>query len=333
MNLRREVQNYLTKALGIEPPAIQAWPGGKRLPRYLAESYAFDTLALWGSPLICMTAKTDALGTADLQKHVRLVEQVAGVPVLLVLAEMTARQRERLIELFLPFVVPGKQLFLPPLGLDLREQYAAAVRRQMPLLGPATQVVLLAGLLGQWEQGANASTMARRLGYSPMSMSRSGRELLDLGFLVVEGASRNARWHLAAAVNEVWRNAEPMLRSPVLRRAWVKRAAIEPMSLPLAGLSALAGQTMLAHPAPPVHALGEASWQALHERTPGLQLEDEPMAESACIELWCYEPLNLMPVGSAYVDPYSLMLSLRDEAASDDRVALALDELMQGSNR
>lgn len=333
MNLRSEAQNYLIKALGIERPAMQSWSGVKRLPRYLAESYSFDTLMLWGTPLVCMIAKTDALGTADLQKHVRLVEQVAGLPVLLVLAEMTARQRERLVALFLPFVVPGKQLFLPPLGLDLREQYAAAVRRQMPFLGPATQVVLLAGLLGLWEQGTNASTMARRLGYSPMSMSRAGRELLDLRFLVVEGASRSARWCLAAPVNEVWRIAEPMLRSPVLRRGWVKRAAIETVSLPLAGLSALAGQTMLAPPAVPVFALGEAAWQALSEHTPGLRLEDELMVDAACIELWCYEPRSLMPADSVYVDPYSLMLSLRDEAASDDRVALALDELMQGSDR
>lgn len=329
MNLRSETQNYLTKALGIERPVMQAWLGVKRLPRYLAESYTFETLALWGHSLVCMIAKTNTPGTNDLLKQVRLVEQLSNMPVLLVLTEMTARQRERLIDLFLPFVVPGKQLFLPPLGLDLREQYAAARRQRMPLLGLATQVVLLAGLLGQWELGTNASTMARRLGYSPMSMSRAGRELVDMGFLVVEGAAKNARWHLAAAVNEVWSNAEPMSRSPVLRRVWVERAAIESASLPLAGLSALAGQTMLAHPAVPVYALGKASWQALLEHMPRLRFDDEPMAEAACIELWCYEPRNLMLPGSAYVDSYSLMLSLRAEAASDDRVALALDELMQ----
>jgi hypothetical protein len=333
MNLRSAVQTYLAEALSIDLPAMQAWPGAKRFPRYLADAYSFDTLVLWGKPLLCMVVKASVSGTTELQKHVRLVEQVAGLPVLLVLAELTARQRARLIELFLPFVVPGKQLFLPPLGLDLREQYAAAVRRQMPLLGPATQAVLLAGLLGRWGKGANASMMARQLGYSPMSMSRAGRELLDLRFLVVEGASRSARWCLAAPVIEVWRKAEPLLRSPVLRRGWVKQGDLETDDLAQAGLSALAGQTMLATPALPVFALGEAAWQALSERTPGLRLEDEPMVDAARIELWCYEPRSLMPADSVYVDPYSLTLSLRDEAASDDRVALALDELMQGAER
>lgn len=331
MNLRSAVQTYLAEALSIDLPAMQTWPGVKRLPRYLADAYGFDTLVLWGKPLLCMVIKASVSGTTELQKHVRLVEQVAGLPVLLVVAELTARQRARLVELFLPFVVPSKQLFLPPLGLDLREQYAAVARRQMPLLGPATQVVLLAGLLGQWGQGTNASMMARQLGYSPMSMSRAGRELLDLGFLLVEGASRSARWCLAAPVIEMWRSAEPMLRSPVLRRVWVKEGDLKTDDLPLAGLSALAGQTMLAPPALPVYALGEAAWKALCERTPGLRLEDEPMVKAICIELWRYEPRSLMPGGSAYVDPYSLMLSLRDEAASDDRVALALDELMQGA--
>lgn len=333
MNLRGAVQTYLADALGIERPAMQAWPDVKHLPRYLAEAYAFDALVLWGKPLLCMMVRRDAPGMPDLHKHLRLVEQQSGLPVVLVLAELTARQRTRLIQLFLPFVVPGKQLFLPPLGLDLREQYAAAARRQMPLLGPATQAVLLAGLLGQWEKGANASMMARQLGYSPMSMSRAGRELLDLGLLVVEGSSRNARWRLAAPVIDVWRKVEPMLRSPVLRRGWVKQGDLETADLAQAGLSALARQTMLAHPALPVYALGEASWQALSKRMPGLRLENESMVDAACIELWCYEPRSLMPGGGAYVDPYSLTLSLRDEAASDDRVALALDELMHGAER
>ena len=218
MNLRGAVQTYLAEALGIERPAMRTWPEVKRLPRYLAEAYAFGTLELWGKPLLCMMAKAEAPGMTELHKHLRLVEQLSGLPVVLVLAELAARQRARLVELFLPFVVPGKQLFLPPLGLDLREQYALAVRRQVPVLEPATQAALLAGLLGGWTQGeqsVNASTMSRRLGYSAMSMSRAGRELLNLGFLLIEGTARAARWRLAAPAPEVWRKAEPMLRSPV----------------------------------------------------------------------------------------------------------------------
>ena len=331
MNLRGTVQTYLTEALGIERPAMQAWPGVKRLPRYLAEAYAFDTLVLWGKSLLCMMARTEVPGMTELHKHLRLVEQQSRLPVVLVLAELTARQRARLVELFLPFVVPGKQLFLPPLGLDLREQYAASARRQMPLLGPAAQAALLSGLLGLWEreQGVNASAMARQLGYSAMSLSRAGRELLDRGFLLVGGTSRTPRWRLAAPANEVWREAEAMLRSPVLRRGWVPKSVVVQAGVPRAGLSALAGQTMLAPPVQPVHALGEAAWKSLCECTPGLHLEDEPVADAASVELWCYEPRILMPVGSLYVDPYSLTLSLRDEAAGDERVALALDELMQ----
>ena len=137
MNLRGALQTYLADALGVERPAMQSWPDLKRLPRYLAEAYAFDTLVLWGKPLLCMMARTEAPGMTELHKHQRLVEQLSGFPVVLVLPEMTARQRARLVELFLPFVVPGKQLFLPPLGLDLREQYALAARRQVPVLEPA----------------------------------------------------------------------------------------------------------------------------------------------------------------------------------------------------
>lgn len=162
----------------------------------------------------------------------------------------------------------------------------------------------------QGEQGANASTMARRLGYSAMSMSRA------------------TRWCLAAPAREVWHKAAPMLRSPVLRRGGVKLDRAAQAELPLAGLSALAEQTVLVQPSQPVYVLSEATWQTLCKYTPCLRLEDEQMADAVCIELWCYKPRILMPEGGLHVDPYSLTLSLRDEAAADERVALAMEALL-----
>lgn len=195
-DFHRSLQTYLATTLGIAAPTLSAWPGVRTLPRYLAEGFAFHELELWGQACLLMVAKQEAPMPVDLQKQLRLVERQARLPVIYGQAGMSARQRQRLVELFVPFVVPGRQLFLPPLGVDLREHYLAQVRQHAPALGPADQAVLLAGLLGFWQDDSNASAMARQFGYSAMTLSRTRRELQDRGFVRLLGAGRGARWAL-----------------------------------------------------------------------------------------------------------------------------------------
>lgn len=325
----KELQTYLGAALGIAPPALPAWPGVASLPRYLGDGFAFHELNLWERPCLLMVAKHDVPTAAELQKQLRIVERVAKTPVIYGQGGMTARQRQRLVELFVPFVVPGRQLFLPPLGVDLREQYAAQARHHAPALWPAAQAVLLAGLLGRWEGNSHASAIARQFGYSAMTLSRARRELLDRSFVSLHGAGHRARWSLNGTRAEVWQAALPTLRSPVLRRAWVKLPKGERGHLPAAGLTALAAYSMLAEPAVPVVALSEAAWRAMADRQPRLRLADEVFDGATELELWSYEPRILLDPTECCVDRYSLFLSLQDEAAADERVALAMDEMMR----
>lgn len=323
------LQTYLSETLGIARPVLSVWSGVPSLPRYLVEAYSFHEMNLFGTACLLMVAKQETPRGAELQKQMRLVERLADTPVIYGQHEMTARQRQRLVELFLPFVVPGRQLFLPPLGLDLREQYVAEARRHAPAVGPAAQAVLLAGLLGRWECGTHASAIARQLGYSAMTLSRARRELLDRGFVNLHGEGRVAQWSLSGTRVDVWQAALPMMRSPVLRRMWGRLPEDEVVSLPVAGLYALAVYSMLSEPAVPVYALGELAWQAVTGRHPEIRLEDEKFEGAVGLELWSYDPRILIDQTARYVDRYSLFLTLQDEAEVDERVAMALGEMMK----
>ncbi len=327
----KALQTYLATTLGIAAPALSVWPGVKTLPRYLAEEFAFQKLDILGQTCLLMVAKQEAPTPVDLQKQLRLVERQAKLPVIYGQAEMTARQRQRLLELFVPFVVPGRQLFLPPLGVDLREHYAAQVRQHAPALGPAAQAVLLAGLLGFWEVSSHASAIARQFGYSAMTLSRARRELLDRGFVLLDGTGRGARWALNGARLAVWQSARPVLRSPVVRRVWCALPDDEQARMPVAGLAALAANSMLAAPAVPVAALTEAAWRELTHRLPDLRMADEAFDGAVELELWSYEPRILMDPSARCVDHYSLYLSLQAEAEADERVAQALEAMMKDS--
>lgn len=325
----KALQTYLATTLGIAPPALSAWPGVKALPRYLADGFAFHELDLWGQTCLLMVAKQEAPTPGELQKKLRFVERQAKLPVIYGQAGMTARQRQRLLELFVPFVVPGRQLFLPPLGIDLREHYAAQARHHAPALGPAAQAVLLAGLLGVWAGDDHASAIARRLGYSAMTLSRARRELLDRGFLHLHGTGRGAHWALNGAPTAVWEVARPALRSPVVRRVWCTLPDDEREQLPATGLTALAENSMLAAPAIPVLALTDAAWRDLTHRLPGLRTAEEAYDGAVELNLWSYEPGILMDPSARCVDHYSLYLSLQAEAEADERVAQALEAMMK----
>jgi DNA-binding transcriptional ArsR family regulator len=328
-DFRKALQTYLATTLGIAVPALSAWPGVKTLPRYLADGFAFHELDLWGKVCLLMVAKQEAPTPVELQRQLRLVERLAGLPVLYGQAEMTARQRQRLLELFVPFVVPGRQLFLPPLGVDLREQYAAQARHHAPALGPAAQAVLLAGLLGYWGMDDHASAIARRFGYSAMTLSRARRELLDRGLVNLQGDGRGARWSLNGTRAAVWQAALPALRSPVLRRMWCNLPENERKRLPMAGLTALAEYSMLAGPAVPAVALSDAAWWSMLDRLPSLRQAEELFEGAVEVEIWSYDPHILIEPPVRNVDRYSLFLSLQPAAEADERVAQALEAMMK----
>ncbi len=68
----------------------------------------------------------------------------------------------------------GNQMYLPMLGIDLREHFRQ-LRQRSPTLSPATQVVVLHLLLGGELSIYTPAELAERLGYTRMTMTRVQR--------------------------------------------------------------------------------------------------------------------------------------------------------------
>ena len=115
-----------------------------------------------------------------------------------------------------------------------------------------------------------------------------------------------------------------MLRSPVRRSVWVMpRRKLQAPRVRLAGLSALARDSMLAEPQWPVYAISPAQWKSA--TLAGIEALPEPLPGACEWELWHYSPA--LVADSETVDPLSLTLSLAGN--SDERVQLALDALKE----
>ena len=319
------VQEYLHDTMGIVPK-VRLWTGASKVPYFLQDAFELRELKLLDRPiLLAIDRQANKLALANVRGQLDKLRALAGHPVVYVTSALASYERKRLIEQKVPFIVPGNQLYLPDLGIDLREYFRQ--RPQVPdtALSPATQAMLITALLRKpWQPDWQPAEIVAELGYTPMTLSRAVKELTaaGIGTLHSEGRARWLRMERSAA--ETWEHAKPLLRSPVKRRVWAHPIPkLKPLRVRLAGLSALARYSMLAEPQWPIYAVSPARWKAATQA--GVEPLPEQLPGACEWQLWHYNPA-LVP-DSATVDPLSLTLSLQDE--TDDRVQLALGELKE----
>ncbi len=259
---------------------------------------------------------------ATIRKHLDLLRSRLNIDVIFVRARMTAYNRKRLIENKVPFIVPGNQMYLPMLAIDLREHFRR-LRAETPVFSPSTQAVLMYALVRGFGEAFIPSMMARRLGYSAMTMTRAFDELEDAGLGDVVSRGRERCLRFPGGREDLWARAQPFLRNPVTRRQFVGRAAGK-TPLIHAGLSALTRYSMLSPPACVTYALSREEWKSLRGPCKVVELPvDDP--DAAEIEVWSYPPA-LFADGDT-VDRLSLYLSLKDDP--DERTRASLEEMMR----
>jgi hypothetical protein len=319
------VQAYLQETLGIAPKA-RAWAGAAKLPYFLQDAFEVRELTLLDRPiLLAIDRQPNTIGLASIRRQTDMLRHHAGLPVVYATGALASYQRKRLIEQKVAFIVPGNQLYLPELGIDLREYFRRGPDAPGGALSLATQAMLIAVLLQEPGRARwRPAEVVKKLGYSAMTLSRAVKELTaaDIAAPHTEGRARWLTMERTAA--ETWEHAKPLLRSPTKRRFWAKPIPDwEPPHVRVAGLSALARYSMIAEPEWPIYAISAAQWKTA--TLAGLAILPEHLPGSCEWELWHYNPV-IVPNSDA-VDPLSLTLSLQGHP--DERIQLALDELRE----
>lgn len=319
------VREYLHDTLGITPK-IRPWTGAGKLPYFLQDAFEFRELKLLDRTiLLAIDRQKNKPTPANVRAQLDKLRALAGHPVVYVTGALASYERKQLIEQKVPFIVPGNQLYLPDLGIDLREYFRQRPHAPDTALSPATQAMLIAVLLRDpWQDDWQPAEVVTKLGYTPMTLSRAVKELTATGIATLHREGR-ARWlRMEHSPVETWEHAKALLRNPVKRRIWAHPIPkLKPPHVRLAGLSALAHYSMLTEPQWPTYALSPAQWKAATQARVETLPEQLP---GACEwQLWNYNPA-LIP-DNATVDPLSLTLSLQDEA--DERVQIALVELKE----
>lgn len=317
---------YLKDILGLEvlPPV----PLGalSELPYFLNDVFDFSSAQIGGAEVVLAQPKAGGgERVADVAKKIASVADKLDAVVVYCPEALASYERRNLIQTKTPFIVPGNQMYLPHLGMDLREHFIQQRAEKLEKFSPSTQAMLIFTLLNiptqdEWSPG----DIGAALGYAPMTASRAIRELKHAGLMDVVAVGRQKFLRKLFDPQETWRRALQFLRSPVAKTVHMPIEVLRqyvPQSR-LAGYSALAQWSMLAAPNADVYAVPKgATLPAMQDawRDTG---EREGMVD---VQLWRYETgiVGKEPT----VDPLSLWLSLRND--KDARVQIALEELME----
>lgn len=294
------------------------------LPYFLRDAFDFQQLNILGHKiLLALERNPDKPSIGDIHNRLGKLRSITGQSVVYVTAALASYERKRLIAQKVSFIVPGNQLYLPELGLDLREYFRKRPNSADVALSPSAQAMLITALLRpRWEAEWHPAETFAALGYTPMTLSRAIRELVATGLAQAHKAGRSQYLIMAYSARETWEQALPLLRNPVQRTVWTSTQTRSDRPVRMAGLSALARLSMLTEPRSPVFAVSRSASQTLKAEI----VEFAQAMPGACEwQLWNYTP-TLQP-DSDMVDPLSLMLSLRD--STDERVQSALDALKE----
>ena len=315
---------YMEEVTGQKPDCQPVDPG--KLPLFLRERFALCEAGILGRRWSLALEKGGRKpGTpADYERQTGLLRQHLSAPPVLVVSSLPANTRNRLVRRGVPFIVPGNQMFLPMVCVDLREHFFRPPGPARGRLTPTAQRAVLYHLQRGSLGGIPLCDVAEKIGCSRMMASNVKNELVGAGLCTGMRAGRSMVLHFPTDRRALWDLAKNRLGSPVRQVHWVRWGAPGGPGALLAGLSALARATPLADDRLPTHAVGPGVLESWLEKGMAVRCPDDEEAD-ARLEVWSYDPDRLGGAGA--VDPLSLHTSLWHDP--DERVRQALEILME----
>ncbi len=292
------------------------------VPTFLDRSYRFYETRIADIQCVIIAAREDTATPANIAKHVSLVRSIVNAIVIFATPSLSAHNRSRLIDQSVPFIVPGNQLYIPDLAMDLREYFRAPKPKSSEGLSPAAQAVFFRYLLRLDDFATTPKAIAARLRYSPMSIGRAFDDLVAVGLAKTEKRGKERHIQFGENRQELMETARPLLRSPVRSVKHIGSNYPVP-DLKLAGETALAKLTNLSPPRTESFAVVSSDWKAIAETFKLIEVQEYEARFT--IETWSYNPIGLSD--GPVVDPLSLYVQFRDYR--DERISMAAESLLE----
>lgn len=270
--------------------ALSLPSGGSVRPLCLRERYGVFSTRLFGRKFLPALAAEDWEGglPGEYGKHQETLKLNLGENIVLVLPILPSYARNRMVQMGIPFIITGSQIFLPNTVIDLRERFPQpnATRKKTP--DPAAHCTMLYHLLRGSLAGMSLKEIAQKVQYSPIMLSKGKDELEEAGIRKIVRSGRSLVLEFTVAGRTLWEPVQPRPISPVKKTRWVRWDRPAAPAL-LAGMSALSRRTMITPDRVPTYGWLLAEFQDFLERGVCTGCRDAENA-TARIEVWSYPP-------------------------------------------
>lgn len=314
------MREYVEKTLRakVEDKSIDA----SRIPLYLRGLYSLELWAIFGVPF-AVASPIESPAVKTMTKHRDALEAALGIPVAFALEEATGYKVGRMLEAGLPFITPGKQVYLPFLGIALSNEGRRTSnhpRTNIEAFSPQAQRLALMVIYGSLDD-VSVTQAASLLDVTKMTASRAFDELAAADPSIIASEGRRRLLRPSKDKMTLWQQLRPHMPSPVAREH--RLDYLPDASLPLGGISALCELSMLQ----------DNPWPTLvvtkkQERVLGLAPDarpDRPEDPACVVQVLRYEPV---PAPGYSVDPLSAILSLPEDEKNDPRIAGEIENVL-----
>ena len=249
---------------------------------------------------------------AQIGKQMNVIQRVTRQYAVYVAKYMLPYNVKRLTSHHVNFIIPGKQMFIPSLLIDIKKPVTSGVDLTNNI-SPFTQVFLLCHLEKERMDGLTAKDISRKFAVSYATANRTVRWLTEKGLSETNG-SRENRITFTLHGKELWKKSLPYLVTPILKT--IKTNTKFDNGL-VSGVMALSEFTMLNPSQNRCYAIGRDTFNSIDKQKLDQYGDD-------IVEVWKYDP-NLLGENGV-VDKLSLYLSLKDN--QDERIQIELEHLI-----
>jgi hypothetical protein len=298
-----------------------------KLPFHLKEGFRLYHTTLLGRELILVHLKEELVSLHQVNKQFENFTKVLNTPLVLVMNDIPAIIRKRLVQKGINFIVPDKQMFLPSLLVDLRETFRKPKVQKDSLL-PSAQVILIYRILNRNKklEELPLKQLAQELKYTAMAVTKAAENLKQKDLCKIIG-TKEKYILFDLPITELWHMAQPLLIDPVLKRVYVDDYPREKnIFLMHANTSALPEYSDMNPGQQEYRAIEKGLYYSLQKRGAFKNLNE--YSGRFCLEVWKYNPIVLATgiTEETNVDPISLYLSLRQ--TQDERIEMALEKII-----
>ena len=278
------------------------------LPLIYKSLYKIYTVSSNGVVWLALEPK-DKLGLSQLRKNRAYLEKMKQVNCVLFLEEATFYSVDKMKEEGIPYVLKGKEIFLPFLGMLLSNN-GQRIIKPVHIISFLTQKILLTGLYEEFDK-ATVTLIAQKMDVSKMAVSKCFDEIEYLGIDVMDLKGKSRAISMNMGKKACWEIIKPFLRTPIIKRFVFEEDANLQIK---AGISALSEYSMLADNSYPTYAVTKQDLSSS-----GIKELKEAVKGDTIGSIVLEVGYHIDTIKPHVQDPLSVLLSIEDEM-DDERV-------------